>query len=202
MGMQYLKTLGQSWGLMPSGSAVVFLDNHDTQRGGAPLTYKNGALYTLANVFMLSWPYGYPKVMSSYYFNNHDQGPPSTPVHTGGSVKCNDGNNWVCEHRRPAIANMVQWRQIAGSQPVTKWQTISPDQVYFSRGQAFLALNRGSNYMNCEAETSLPAGTYCNIIEDDDPSTCKSFTVGSDGKVSINVPPNTAFAMHQGSRKN
>ena len=28
----------------------------------APLTYKDGALYTFANVFMLSWPYGYPKV--------------------------------------------------------------------------------------------------------------------------------------------
>jgi len=200
--MQYLKTLGPGWGLMPSDSAVVFLDNHDTQRGGAPLTYKNGALYTLANVFMLSWPYGYPKVMSSYYFNGHDQGPPSTPVHSGNDVHCNDGSNWVCEHRRPAIANMVHWRKIAGSEAVDNWNTVSPDQVYFSRGQAFLALNRGGNNMNCEAQTNLQAGNYCNIIENDDPSTCQSFTVGSDGKVSINVNPMTAFALHSGARKN
>jgi alpha-amylase len=60
--MQYLKTLGEGWGLMPSNDAVVFLDNHDTQRGGAPLTYKSGDVYFFANIFMLSWPYGYPKV--------------------------------------------------------------------------------------------------------------------------------------------
>jgi alpha-amylase len=86
--LQYLKTFGESWGLMKTGDAVVFLDNHDTQRGGAELTYKNGKLYELASVFMLAHPYGYPKVMSSYYFNDHDQGPPSSPVHTGSSVAC------------------------------------------------------------------------------------------------------------------
>ena len=53
--------------------AVVFMDNHDTQRGDAPLTYKNGQRYYLANVFMLAHPYGHPKVMSSYEFSSHDQ---------------------------------------------------------------------------------------------------------------------------------
>ena len=32
------------------GGAEVFMDNHDTQRGEAQLTYKNGGLYSLANV--------------------------------------------------------------------------------------------------------------------------------------------------------
>merc|ERR1712048_480191 len=76
--LQYLNTFGESWGLLPSNSAVVFMDNHDTQRGEAPLTYKDGDLYTLGNVFMLAHPYGYPKAMSSYYFSTHDQGPPSS----------------------------------------------------------------------------------------------------------------------------
>jgi len=62
------------WNLVPSDDAVVFIDNHDSQRGGAGLTYKDGALYILANVFMLGTPYGYPKVMSSYGFDDHDQG--------------------------------------------------------------------------------------------------------------------------------
>lgn len=57
---------------------MVFIDNHDNQRGhGAGgsnvLTYKNGDLYNLANVFMLAWPYGYPKVMSSYAFSDSEQ---------------------------------------------------------------------------------------------------------------------------------
>ena len=56
--LQYLSTLGSSWGLMPSADAVVFIDNHDTQRGNAALTYKAGELYYLATAFMLAWPYG------------------------------------------------------------------------------------------------------------------------------------------------
>merc|ERR1719436_873799 len=38
-----LAKVGEAWGLLPSDSAVVFLDNHDTQRSGvAPLTHKSG----------------------------------------------------------------------------------------------------------------------------------------------------------------
>lgn len=86
--LQYLNTFGESWGLMKKSDAVVFIDNHDTQRGEAILTYKNGKLYELVNVFMLAHPYGYPKVMSSYFFDGHDQGPPSSSVHSGSSVAC------------------------------------------------------------------------------------------------------------------
>ena len=32
------------------------IDNHDTQRGDAPLTYKDGDVYRFANVFMLAYP--------------------------------------------------------------------------------------------------------------------------------------------------
>ena len=31
--LQYLQTLGPSWNLLPSDSALVFVDNHDRQRG-------------------------------------------------------------------------------------------------------------------------------------------------------------------------
>jgi hypothetical protein len=40
----------------PSGSAVVYVDSHDTQRGGNTLTYKDGYPHTLATEFMLAWP--------------------------------------------------------------------------------------------------------------------------------------------------
>ncbi len=65
-----LESFGESWGLLPSASAVAFIDNHDNQRGhggGGPLlTHRDGGLYNLAEVFMLAWPYGYPRIMSSY----------------------------------------------------------------------------------------------------------------------------------------
>ena len=89
--MQYLVDFGgDSWSLLPSDSAVTFTDNHDTQRSETNvLTYKDGQYYNLANYFMLAHPYGHPKVMSSYYFNDHDQGPPGS--NGDGDVNCGDG---------------------------------------------------------------------------------------------------------------
>jgi alpha-amylase len=67
---------GENWGLQGSLVSIAFIDNHDNQRGhgGGGQTIKdirnNLTAYTLANIFMLAWPYGYPNVMSSYRFGN------------------------------------------------------------------------------------------------------------------------------------
>lgn len=76
--LAYLRNFGEGWGHLPSGSAAVFVDNHDTQRDGGVLTYRDRGIYALANAFMLAWPYGSPTVMSSYTFGNRDQGRPRT----------------------------------------------------------------------------------------------------------------------------
>ena len=195
--------VGEQAGWIGSDAAVVFTDNHDTQRGGAPLTYKDGNLYTFANIVMLAWPYGYPKLMSSYYFSNHDQGPPSVPVHEGGGdVRCGDGSTWVCEHRAAAAANMVRWRREAGSAPIENWYTQGGDNVAFSRnGRAFIALNRdsGSNF-DATLQTGLPAGTYCNVIVSDDTSSCPTVQVGGDGTAQVSVSPLSAVALHAGAK--
>jgi alpha-amylase len=73
-------------------------------------------LFQMAVAFMLSWPYGYPRVMSSYYFDTHDQGPPqdsdqnilSPTISADGTC----GNGWVCEHRWRQIYNMVAFRNV------------------------------------------------------------------------------------------
>ena len=61
---------GPGW--LPSDKAIVFVDNHDIQRGHAfgdeVVNYKDGDRYELAVAFMLAHPYGYPLVMSSYAF--------------------------------------------------------------------------------------------------------------------------------------
>jgi alpha-amylase len=75
---------GEGWGLQQSLVSIAFIDNHDNQRGhgGGGQTIKdirnNLTAYTLANIFMLAWPYGYPNVTSSYRFGSgeiwlHDQ---------------------------------------------------------------------------------------------------------------------------------
>lgn len=168
-----LETLGESWGLAPSDQAVVFIDNHDKQRGhgggGNYLTYKDGARYALANVFMLAFPYGTPQIMSSFAFEDSDQGPPTypdgttRPIHKNGSDHCFDG--WICEHRWPAILNMVAFRQITQAQPtVTDWWDNGDNQIAFGRGNlGFVAINGDTESLTHTFQTQLPPGRYCNV---------------------------------------
>eukprot|EP00939_MAST-03C_sp_MAST-3C-sp1_P002096 g2096.t1 len=192
---------------VPSESALVFTDNHDTQRGGAPITYqKSGeALYALANIFMLAHPFGLPRVMSSYSFSSHDQGPPNVPVHTGNPARVNcaadDGDGWICEHRLPSIANMIAFRRAAMDAPLTNWKTFAANQIAFSRGSnAFIAINRDeSSELHLDSvATNLSPGRYCNVILDDDPTSCPTVVVASDGTLSggVSVSPMSALAIH------
>lgn len=195
--LRYLNTFGESWGFLPGGSAVVFMDNHDTQRGEAELTYKNGALYTLANVFMLAHPYGYPKVMSSYNFDAHDQGPPDVPVHGTAGLACFHGS-WVCEHRYPEMANMVAWRQAAGTGAPEVFQSSGDGNgAFFCRSSsACVALNRGSGSWLVKVKTTLPAGLYHDVLRDINVSSCPFVRVEVDGTAEVLVPSISAVAFH------
>jgi alpha-amylase len=59
-----LSTFGPTWGLEPSGVSTAFVSNHDTERNGSTLSYKDGATDTLATVFMLAWNFGTPDVIT------------------------------------------------------------------------------------------------------------------------------------------
>jgi len=71
--LKYLVNWGEGWGLMPSGSALAFIDNHDNQRGhgggGPMITFRESRLYKMAVGFMLAHPYGAARVMSSFFGN-------------------------------------------------------------------------------------------------------------------------------------
>ena len=47
--LKYLVNWGVGWGMMPDGNALVFIDNHDNQRGhgggGDLLTFREPKLY-------------------------------------------------------------------------------------------------------------------------------------------------------------
>lgn len=47
--LKYLKNYGEGWGMMPNGNALVFIDNHDNQRGsgggGSLLTFREPKPY-------------------------------------------------------------------------------------------------------------------------------------------------------------
>lgn len=193
-----LETFGAGW--LPKDDAVVFIDNHDTQRGhsaGDPLTFADGELYDLATAFMLAWPYGYPKVMSSYAFADGDAGPPST-------TPCGDG--WICEHRRPAIANMVAFSNAVDGTPVEHWWTNGNDQIAFARGdRGFFAMNREElSRVTREFTTNLAPGRYCDAFTgrlDGDRCTGREIVVGIDGSATLTIGPVDAVALHADARR-
>ena len=187
-------------GKLPSGSAVVFTDNHDNQRGhgggGEPVTFHNGSLYNIANVFMLAFPYGYPKVMSSYEFSNGDQGPPAP----GGC----GAPGWVCEHRWTAIANMVGFRNQTNGEPLSNWWDNGNNRIAFGRGdKGFVAINKENGTMNETLYTGMAAGTYCNIASGDvvnGACTGNTIVVNGSGYANFQVGGFEAAAIHVGSK--
>jgi alpha-amylase len=178
--------------LLPSGTAVTFVDNHDTQRNGATLNYKSGQTYLLATYFLLAYPYGYPKIMSSYYFDDNDQGPPGSPVHDGGNVRCGSGNPWVCEHRMKGVKGFVALRNAADGEGLANYHS-EGSHLAFSRGsKAFAAFNKDGGSWSTTLQTGMPAGTYCNVVTE----CADKVTVGSDGKAQLNVPGKSAVAFY------
>jgi alpha-amylase len=212
--LSWLSNFGTPWGFMASDAAVVFTDNHDNQRGhgggGSIITYKSGSLYDLANVFELAWPYGYPQVMSSFAFTSGDQGPPSdangntNSIYVNGQPDCFD--EWKCEHRWRPIANMVAFRNNTASNFFTSdWWSNGNNQIAFGRGnKGYVVINREGGALSRTFQTSLPAGTYCNIIAADfSAGVCggsgNTVTVNGSGQFTASVPAYTALAIHVGA---
>lgn len=172
--------------LLPADKSVVFIDNHDNQRGDN-LSYASSvggaAVYELAAIFMLAHPQGAPSVMSSYGFDRatsagRDAGPPSSAGGVTASTFDGAGNSvctttlgstqvgsWICEHRRDAIANMVAFRKATAGTALVGFQTVNGDnnRIAFARqGTGFVAIGR-STATSFNATTTLPDGSYCNV---------------------------------------
>ncbi|XP_023224503.1 alpha-amylase 2B-like isoform X3 [Centruroides sculpturatus] len=175
---------GDKLGMLRSHNAFVFIDNHDTQRGHGitkkVITYREPRLYKIAIAFMLAWPYGIPRIMSSYDWtqkideNENDVnswiGPPHDSAYNILSVtdmpdgSC--GNDWICEHRWKEILNMIRFNQISGKVPVSNWWSNGRNQIAFGReNRAFIAINNEEDEdLDFHLQTGLPPGIYCDII--------------------------------------
>ena len=190
---------------IPSDKALVFVDNHDRQRGhgGEPaVNYMDGNLYALAQVATLAWPYGRKRVMSSFEFETDSQGPPMDadealiPVHQSEGLNCGQGQ-WVCEHRWPVIAGAVAFHN-AVQGPVTNWWTDGSDAIAFGRGDAgFVVINGDDAELSGSWTTSLPAGSYCNRLAAGE---CQIWTVDEDGTLEGRLAPMQAVALDTGYR--
>ncbi|MDR6978426.1 alpha-amylase [Streptomyces sp. 3330] len=187
--LAYLKNFGEAWGYVSSSKAATFVANHDTERNGSTLSYKDGANYTLAEVFSLAWPYGSPDVHSGYEFSDKDAGGPGN-----GQVDACYTDGWKCQHTWREIASMVKFRNTAGSAAVTDWWDNGNNAIAFGRGtKAYVAINHESSSLTNTFRTSLPAGTYCDVQSD------KSVTVDASGQFTATLGANSALALHTGA---
>lgn len=201
--LAYLRNFGESWGYLSSAKAVVFTDNHDTQREGGVLTYRNRGTYALANAFMLAWPYGTPAVMSSFTYSGRDQGPPADGSNRITNVTCYSG--WECEHRWPVIANMVGFRNATEGAGVSNWYDNGYQHIAFSRtGKGYLTINDEDSAVNGRSYyTGLPAGRYCDVIHGTfSNGSCSGpvITVDSSGWFAANIAAHDGIAIHIGAK--
>jgi alpha-amylase len=187
--LAYLKNYGEGWGYLPSSQAVVFVDNHDTQRDGSTLSYRDGRRYTTANTFMLAWPYGTPALMSGYAYSSNDQGPPQDG--SGGITDVSCGSTWLCEHRQ--FEGMVGFRNATRGTSVTGWWDDGNDVIAFGRGdRGYVVVNDSDQAVSGRSfQTSMPAGNYCDVS-----GFGGCTTVSSSGWFSFVVQPHSSFAIH------
>ncbi|XP_053682119.1 alpha-amylase 2-like [Sabethes cyaneus] len=214
--LKWLKNWGPEWGFLPSDRALVFVDNHDNQRGhgagGADiLTYKQSKGYKMASAFMLAHPYGNTRVMSSFAFDSSDQGPPqdsngnliSPSIKSDGSC----GNGWICEHRWRQIYNMVAFRNAVAGTKLSGWWDNGNQQISFCRtGKGFVAFNQDSVELSKDLQTCLPSGTYCDVISgslERGNCTGRQIVVQSNGQAKVSIPVDAedgVIAIHVGAK--
>ncbi|XP_059622265.1 alpha-amylase A-like [Phlebotomus argentipes] len=208
------------WGtderFLRSDRALVFVENHDNERGhGAGgkdiLTYKDGKRYLMAVLFILAHPYGISRIMSSYDFSNSDEGPPMSAEEEILSPIFNERglciNSWICQHRWPGVAGMVQFRNAVAGSGIVNWADNGEHQIAFCRGElGFVAFNGYTmSNLNSTVKVCLPPGIYCDVISGEvalDGCTGLEVVVKDSGYANIFIPgdsPTGALAIHWGS---
>lgn len=185
-----LRTFGTGWGILPAANSVSFVTNHDTERNGRHLTYKDGSTAVLANVFQLAWKHTTPTVYAGFTFSDPEGAPPNS----GGFVTDTTcGSGWYCLDRDPSVAGMVGWRNAVGSASVANWQSPAANVIGFGRGPGFVAINNTGAAHTAQYTTGLPDGSYCNVLNG-----CATSVTVSGGRATVTVPAKGAVAFHTG----
>lgn len=112
-------------------------------------------------------------------------------------------NGWVCEHRWPAIQNMIRFRNVVRNAPVTSWWDNNRNQIAFCRGtRGFMAFNNEYYDLDAELFTCMPSGVYCDVITGgvvDNKCVGTQVTVDDNGEARIHVAKNVGvLAIHIG----
>jgi alpha-amylase len=192
-----LRFFGEESGLPPGNRVLGFVQNHDTERNGDALNYKDGATNVIANEFLLAYGYGRPQVYASFAWTTPDDSPPSDA--NGFVTDTNCDNGWVCVDRYTGVANMVDFHNYVADAPVANWYDDGVNLIAFSRGEkGWITINNEATPQTHTFHTGLRAGTYCDIIHGNySGGSCSGPTVTVDGKglATVTVPGKDAIAF-------
>lgn len=213
--LKWLRNWGPQWNFLPPQFAIVFLVDHQIQRGLGQgyqniITETEPKLFVMGNAFMLAHPYGTPRILSSYRYMDRDDGPPHDEFDNIVSPQIDKNDKctgpWICEHRWLAIANMVKFRYDVDGSSLNNWWDNGKDQIAFSRGErGFVVWNGQNRHLKVKLQTCLPAGKYCDIISGnvvDGKCTGTVVKVEENGQADIFIEKkdlNGVIAIHQGS---
>lgn len=203
--------------LEPASGTIAMVTNHDTERDKSTLSYKDKAKFELANMFMLSIPYGKPMIYSGYAFAERDAGPKVLPngktadavcpaIASAATVGKVAHGSFVCSHRWAGITGMIQWRDTVGSQAPQAYVT-KGNAYGFSRGKlGFVLFNSGPSKFTGAVKTTLPAGTYCNaavtgkLAAKVSCAAAARVIVARDGTAKVSMPAWSAVAISKASK--
>ncbi|ACZ87182.1 alpha-amylase [Streptosporangium roseum] len=192
-----------SWNLdAPSANVFAMVTNHDLERDGVVLSYKNGNDYKLANYFVLAYPHGKPSVYDSFTWSDRNQSPPADGSGFVTDTTC--GSSWNCLTRSTGIKGMVGWANAARSvKSVSDFKAVNSNVIGFHRGdRAWIGINDSGSDSTAEFTTGLADGDYCDVISGAATTTgCTGTEVTvSGGRATVKIPANDAVAIHVNAR--
>ena len=198
---------------LPSDSAWIFVDNHDTERGRQTLSYRDGQDYALATALMLAADYGRPVVYSGYAFSDRDAGPEQAADGAVLPASCDDAvgperewddGAWVCQHAWPLVAGVTGWRAVVGPAGPDSTTAVDGRVVTFARGElGWLAANGNAEPVTATYATGLLPGSYCDVASgavNDGECTGSTIQIDDDGDATVTIPAKSAVALHVGAR--
>lgn len=158
----------------PSNQTVSFVSNHDTERNGETLSYRDARYFELATAMMLAEDYGQPMLYSSYAFDSYDAGPYETLAGVG-DVSCEattapkadyKNSEWICQHRWQSTVNMVRFRDVVQDAPIVEKYVERGVYGFAREGKGYFITNVFDNQqMQVRVQTTLPDGEYVDLID-------------------------------------
>jgi alpha-amylase len=197
-----LEVFGADSGLTAGSKTISFVQNHDTERNGDALSYKDGDRNLLATQWLLASGYGTPQVYAGFEFSTNDDSPPAT---TGGLITNTDcDKSWSCTDRDPGVIGMVGWHNYVGKAKQQNWWDDGANVIAFGRGaKGWVAFNNGPAAKTITVQTGLSAGTYCDVVHGKKSNglcTGPTIKVKDNGKARVSVGAKEAVAIQANAR--